>query len=67
MTKTRLSESQMRDLRDIARGLVRGERANTCESLHRRGLVRGDWMTGYYITPTGNSLLVAYLAARGRR
>lgn len=51
---TTLSEAQQRDLRLIVfAGYSRGDSANTCESLCRLGLLRGDWVTGYYVTPKG--------------
>lgn len=54
---TKLSEQQARDLRAVDQGLSRGESAATCESLCRRGLLRGDWLTGYYATKAGRAAL----------
>ena len=58
---TRLTDSQIRDLTDVARGFTRGLSYITCESLCSKGLLRGDWFTGYYATARGN----AWLAAAG--
>ena len=51
MTSTRkaLTPAQDRDLRQIGEGLSRGESYAACEALRRRGLVTGDWITGYYV------------------
>lgn len=57
---TKLSDAQARDLRDVDGGLTRGESAAACEALVRRGLLRGDWITGYYVTRAG----ARYLATR---
>ena len=55
--KTKLTETQIQNLSDIAAGYSCGENYASCESLERRGLVRGDWVTGYYVTPKGISRL----------
>lgn len=56
--RTILTESQIRDLALVAQGYARGESAATCESLCRRGLLRGDWITGYDVTARGRTLIL---------
>lgn len=61
-TKPSLTASQQRDLEQVASGLSRGDSANTCEALCRRGLLRGDWITGYDLTARGRAYLAANTA-----
>lgn len=74
----KMSEAQMRDLRQVGQGYNRGEHAGSCEALCRRGLLRGDWVCGYDLTAEGRRLVAeavneapsAWLATnkgRGRR
>jgi len=53
MSGRALSWSMERDLRAVALGLTRGDSEKSCEALCRRGLLRGDWITGYDLTPAG--------------
>jgi hypothetical protein len=53
----KLSDAAVGNLRDIAQGLSRGRSARSCESLVTRGLVVGDWITGYYVTARGLDVL----------
>lgn len=55
--KAKLTESQIQALRDLREGLTRPECAATAASLERRALIRGDWMTGYYLTEAGKDAL----------
>ena len=55
----RLTEAQLANLRDIGMRYTRGEHAGACAALERRGLIRGDWDTGYYITRAGRAVLDA--------
>jgi hypothetical protein len=45
----KLTDAQRRDLELVAQGYSRGDSAATCEALRRRGLIHGDWITGYYV------------------
>lgn len=55
----KLSEQMIRDLRSVLAGHTRGDSYRTCESLVARGLLSGDWETGYYVTPYGENILSA--------
>ena len=64
MVKINLTDAQRSALKDIAAGLSRGESAPACRALERRGLIHGDWLTGYYLTQRGQGAL-AQCEARG--
>lgn len=61
----RLTDAQQRDLRAIRQGYTRGESASTCEALCRRGWLKGDWLTGYDLTPAGRQMAEAITTVEG--
>lgn len=48
-----LTETQKRDLLEVACGYTRGYSPRTCDSLCRLGYLTGDWDCGYYLTDKG--------------
>lgn len=54
-----LTDAQLAGLLDIAAGLSRPESASTARALERRGLITGDWITGYHLSARGRPALAA--------